>query len=233
MAGLMPSEESPEAKFDRLKKQLQDSILRDYPNPERKGCPGGAVLRELAVRPLDRAVEEDPHWHHVTHCSECYREFLAFNQSFRSAAKEQRPMLVWSTAVAAVALIVAGLVGMQQGWILPKRPQNAELAYVKRTIVVPSGERSASAAEDRPISLERLPVDLTVELPIGSKAGTYELQLKMHDRVIISAGGNAEIRNGTTAFTARMNLSDIEPGDYSMVIRQVSQDWNLYPVIVR
>ncbi len=75
----MPPEESPEAKFDRLKKQLQDSILRDYPNPERKGCPGDDVLKELAERPLDQAVEDDPHWHHVTHCSECYREFLALN----------------------------------------------------------------------------------------------------------------------------------------------------------
>ena len=58
----MPPEESPESKFDRLKKQLQDSILRDYPNPERKGCPGGAVLKELAERPLDRPVEDDPRW---------------------------------------------------------------------------------------------------------------------------------------------------------------------------
>ena len=48
----MPSEESPEARFDRLKRQLQDSILRDYPNPERTGCPGDAVLRRLAETPL-------------------------------------------------------------------------------------------------------------------------------------------------------------------------------------
>lgn len=78
----MPSEESPEAKFDRLKKHLQNSILRDYPNPERKGCPGGAVVREMAELPLTEGVEDDPHWHHVTHCAECYREFLAFNEAF-------------------------------------------------------------------------------------------------------------------------------------------------------
>jgi hypothetical protein len=67
----MPPDESPEFKFDRLKKQLQDAILRDYPNPESKGCPGGAALRELAERPLGQAVEDDPHWAHITHCSEC------------------------------------------------------------------------------------------------------------------------------------------------------------------
>ena len=69
-------EESPHARFDRLKKQLQDSILRDYPNPERQGCPGNAAVRELAHRPLDYSLEGSPNWQHLTHCSECYREFL-------------------------------------------------------------------------------------------------------------------------------------------------------------
>jgi hypothetical protein len=229
----MPPEESPEAKFDRLKKQLQDSILRDYPNPERKGCPGDAVLRELAVRPLGRAVEDDPHWHHITHCSECYRDFLAFNSAFRSEAKVWKARLAWGMAVAAVVLLVAVLVGVRQGFLFPKRPQNAELAYAKRTIIVPSTERSAGSGEQKPIFLDRLPLDLTIELPTGSKAGVYELQLKMNDRTVVSAGGNAEIQNGTTAFTARMNLSALDPGNYSMVIRQVPHDWNLYPVVVR
>src|SRR5436305_1310166 len=110
----MPPEESPEAKFDRLKKQLQDSILRDYPNPERKGCPGDAVLRELAVRPLGRAVEDDPNWHHITHCSECYGDFLAFNSAFRSEAKVRKARLAWGMAVAAVVLVVAVLVGVHK-----------------------------------------------------------------------------------------------------------------------
>src|SRR5947207_5601901 len=102
----MPSEESPEAKFDRLKKQLQDSILKDYPNPERRGCPGDAVLRELAARPLDRPVEDDPHWQHITHCSECYGEFLAFNSEVRQRAKARKVRLGWASAGVAAALTV-------------------------------------------------------------------------------------------------------------------------------
>jgi len=98
---------------------------------------------------------------------------------------------------------------------------------------VPSTERSAGSGGEKPIFLDRLPLDLTIELPTGSKAGPYELQLKINDRMVVSAGGNAEIQNGTTAFTARMNLSQLEPGNYSMVIRQVPHDWNLYPVVVR
>jgi hypothetical protein len=55
----MHPEESPEAKYDRLKRKLQDSILSQYPNPERKGCPGSAVLENVATRYSDESVEGD------------------------------------------------------------------------------------------------------------------------------------------------------------------------------
>ena len=229
----MPPEESPESKFDRLKKQLQDSILRDYPNPERKGCPGGPVLRELAERPLDRPVEDDPHWQHITHCSECYGEFLAFNGAFRQQTRARRARAGWGVAVAAVAIVIVVLVGFNQKSIFQNRPQNAELAWVNDTVVVPSETRSGTAGDQKPIYLKRLPLRLTFELPIGSKAGTYELQLKMNERTVITTGGEAEIRNGTTAFFAKIDLSKFAPGSYSMVIRQVPNDWNLYPVVLR
>ena len=69
-------DESPRKRFERLQKQLQDSILRNFPNPERLGCPGRSSLQELARRPMDEDIEGDRNWQHVTHCSECYREFL-------------------------------------------------------------------------------------------------------------------------------------------------------------
>src|SRR5580658_2254645 len=98
----MPPEESPESKFDRLKRQLQDTILRDYPNPERKGCPGDPVLRELADRPLEDSLEEDPHWQHITQCSECYREFLGFRAKLKQRAKARGAKIGVAAAVAAV-----------------------------------------------------------------------------------------------------------------------------------
>ena len=50
---------------------------------------------------------------------------------------------------------------------------------------------------------------------------------------MLSTGGTAEIHNGTTAFTVKINLADFEPGNYTMVVRQVPHDWNLYPVVIR
>lgn len=227
----MPSEQSPEAKFDRLKKQLQDSILRDYPNLERKGCPGDAVLRELAERPLEQAVEDDPYWHHITHCSECYREFLGFNNAFRERAKVRRARVGW--AVAAVVLVVGVLVALRQGSIFPKRPQNAELAWVKKTVDIPSVTRAPEAGEPQPIVLDRQPQELTVQLPIGSKAGEYQLQLKRSDNPVVSTAAEAKITNGTTTFTVKLDLSHVAPGNYSIVVRQVPFEWNYYPVVIR
>ena len=122
----MPSEESPEAKFDRLKKQLQDSILRDYPNPERKGCTDGAVLKELAGRTLDEPIEDDPHWQHVTHCSECYRDFLALNLEFRRQAKTRHQLRLGMAVAILVVLAASVLFALRQGAFFSQRPQNAE-----------------------------------------------------------------------------------------------------------
>ncbi len=229
----MPSEESPEARFDRLKRQLQDSILRDYPNPERRGCPGDAVLRRFAETPLDHSIEEDPHWEHVTHCSECYREFLAFNNAFRARVKARRVRIGWAAAVVAAVAVLAVVFGVGRRVFSPERPQNAELAYVKETVDIPSMQRSANSEEGKPIVLQRKPLELTVNLPIGSKAGRYELELKNGQQTLLSTSANAAIHNGTTSFTAKVDLSRFDPGTYKMFVRQPPFDWNYYPVVIR
>lgn len=231
----MPPEELPEAKFARLRKQLQDSILREYPNPEREGCPGDGVLKELATRPLDRRVEDDPNWHHVTHCSECYREFLGFATEHRQRAKVRRLWVV-SAAAAALVIIGAAIVFIVRHGVGRQEPRmHAELAYRHRTVDIPAVTRSAEGSSEskQPILLEREPLELTVQLPVGSKAGRYQFQLRRGDNPVISAGGDASMRGGTTSFTVRTDLSQLQPGSYSMYVRQPPWDWNYFPVVVR
>jgi hypothetical protein len=230
----MPAEELPEAKFDRLKKQLQDSILRDYPNPTRKGCPEGAVLNELAARPLDETIEDDPHWHHVTHCSECYRQFLAINTEFRRQAKARRARERWRLAIATAVVIAIGVFfAIRQSTFFSPRPQNAELAYSKQVVDIPSMLRSVDGGVTKPIILERKRVELTIQLPIGSKAGAYEFQLRSGDQPVISTSAEATIRSGTTTFIVKLDLSKLETGTYSMYVRRVPWDWTYYPVEIR
>jgi hypothetical protein len=69
--------ESPEQKWNRVQKKLQNAILTSYPNPNREGCPGEEAIFELAKRAADfTRLEGNEHWEHVTHCSPCYKEYL-------------------------------------------------------------------------------------------------------------------------------------------------------------
>jgi hypothetical protein len=232
----MPRPESPDSQFDRLKSQLQDSILGDYPNPERKGCPGETVLKELATRPLDDSLEGDPHWHHVTHCSECYREFLGLRAELRRKAKARLAKIGVASAAAA-ALIAAGVFLAVRESNPPKRPQSAELVFRQRIVDLQGRAmtRSEEGKEDtKPIVLQREPEALTVRLPFGSREGAYEIQIaKSADHPLLSASGEAMVANGTTSLSAKMDLSRLEPGNYFICLRRLPWDWTCYPVVIR
>ena len=80
--------ESPEEKYGRLQNEIQGAILRSYPNPDRRGCPGDSVVRTLAMNP-DNITDEDENdeqcaWYHITHCSPCYASFLTLRNAGRS-----------------------------------------------------------------------------------------------------------------------------------------------------
>src|SRR5947209_14693760 len=171
----MPPDESPKAKYERLQRRFQEEVLTKYPNPERKGCPGDAALRSLAARPLTESVDSNPAWQHVTHCSECYREFLGFQSAFSRIRRIRHESIRWGLAAAALVLALAVLY-VNRGFIFEsKRPQNAELAYLPRTINIESMTRSLSAGgEKKPLYLNRDREALTIQLPVGSRAGQYE-----------------------------------------------------------
>lgn len=231
----MSRHESPDSQFDRLKRQLQDSILHEYPNPERKGCPGDPVVKELAARRLDDTLEQDPRWHHIIHCSECYREFLGFRAEF-----QPRPTVRWAkigvAAAVAAVLIAAGVLLAIRGSNRP-RPQNAELVFRPRIVDLQGRATTRSEEgkeETKPLVLEREPEALTIRLPFGSREGGYEVRIaKSADQPLLSAAGDAKVDKGTTDLTAKMDLSKFEPGNYFICVRRVPWDWTCYPVVVR
>lgn len=230
----MPPEEPTEARYERLKKELQASILRDYPNPDRKGCPGDHVVRAFAARPLSESIEGDPNWHHVTHCAECYREFLAFGESARRRSTSQK-RLVWGLVAAAVlALVIYS--GVRYFRILvPERPQIAELQYRKTVVDIESMTRAGeNPGEKKPILLEREPKELTVRLPIGSRSGTYEFQIRDQvGKAIVATQAEAAISDGATELTVKVDLSTFVSGSYSMHVRRIPFDWAYYPVVIQ
>ena len=231
----MPPDESPKAKYERLQRRLQQEILTKFPNPQRKGCPGTIPLRSLAGKPLTEATEGDPVWEHVTHCSECYREFLEFQAALAGKRRLRREAVRWGIAAAALAMALV-VVHAKRGDIFgSKRPQNAELAYNPQTIDIESMSRSvAGGGEKQPYYLNRGRDALTVHLPIGSPPGEYEFRLRSaSDGMILTKSAPAGIDHGVTSFRLNIDIASLRPGQYKMEVREVPFDWQYYPVVVR
>src|SRR5262245_66235885 len=97
-----------------VKRVLQEALLRNYPNPERKGCRGSEILREMAEAEFP---DEHPFWdEHVSHCSPCYREFLELRGVVR--AREGRDRRNKRLSIAAAVVLVIGV-----GWVYLVRRQ--------------------------------------------------------------------------------------------------------------
>ncbi len=79
----------------------------------------------------------------MTYCSECYREFLDFRLKQKGHAKRRSLLIGWGVAAAILALAVGLFFARRQRNALgPERPQNAEVAYHKRTIDIPPMTRT-------------------------------------------------------------------------------------------
>jgi hypothetical protein len=78
--------ETPEQKWSRVQEKIQEAILTSYPNPNRDGCLDGDGLADLARRAAELGtLEGDDGWEHVTHCSPCYKEYLAARDQVRKS----------------------------------------------------------------------------------------------------------------------------------------------------
>ena len=85
------------------------ALLREFPNPERVGCPDATLLKGIASHKVPLA-QADPWLDHLTSCSPCYRDFSQFREAFR-----RRRIRILVAVVAGVLLAVA-----VSGWALLK-----------------------------------------------------------------------------------------------------------------
>src|SRR6266446_5696241 len=61
-----------------LERAMARVVMTQFPNPERKGCPGATVLRAIATK---RICMRDPAIEHVGRCSPCFRELTAMRRA--------------------------------------------------------------------------------------------------------------------------------------------------------
>jgi hypothetical protein len=208
----------------RILDLLGRGLSRDFPNPQRVGCPDSALLRRIALRRVPLS-EADRWLNHFSSCSPCFQEFT----QFRKQAVERRRTQVW---LAAAAVFIFAVVG----WFwLRSRPSGQTSA----TVVLDLRERSLArgeiptGAKDVALEIPRSARHLIVDLPIGSNEGSYDLALLNEAGDEVSrATGTARLEDHVVILRADIDIRNLSPGLYFIGLRQLGPEWSRYPTRV-
>ncbi len=107
------------------------------------------------------------------------------------------------------------------------------------TVVLDLRERSVARggnpADTKQLALEiqRTAKHLIIDLPIGSKEGSYDLTLlnEAGDE-IVRATGTATLENQIVILRADIDIRNVSPGFYLLGVRQPGLEWSRYPTRV-
>src|SRR5215471_823037 len=200
-------------------------LLRDFPNPQRIGCPGPDILRKIASHEMP--LSEAEKWlDHLTSCSPCYADFKRFQEALEW--RRRRVLLV-----AAAGVLVAAAV---TGWALLHR-WSANLSA--QTAILDLRDRSISRGTEAnpgepPLEISRRVSHVKIYLPLGSSDGYYGVRISgSQDRVLFSTNGIASTQQGITSLVVDVNLSSASPGVYLLQLGKAGSGWASYPLRVK
>ena len=200
-------------------------LLKEFPNPNRVGCPGSDVLKGIASRAMPLS-EADKWLDHLGSCSPCYRDFLQFQSAHR--ARRKQTLL----AIAASILVIASLAG----WAVLR---NQKPSSVAQTAVLDLRNRSVSRGGEShpvepPLEINRAVKQLTVYLPLGSTDGPYEIRIATTaGGAVFTTTGVASLKDGITSLEATADLSAASPGQYVLQVRRPDSESTSYPLMLR
>jgi hypothetical protein len=226
LSGLSLSTESQSNAADkRLLDILRQGLATEFPNPERIGCPGNALLKGIAQGRVS-LTEAEPWLDHLGSCSPCFQEFKELRGQ---SAIQRRRVLAW-VATAAVLLFVVG------GWLWVRARHSVEATDVA---VIDLRERSLTRGQSQsetgqaPLEIPRSAKHLVLDLPIGSKEGPYDVGLLTDtgDQILL-ATGMAEQHDHIMGLRVDVDLTSIPSGEYSLGVRQPSLQWTRFPIRV-
>jgi len=202
---------------------LTQGLSREFPNPQRVGCPGSAVLRGIAFRKL-RLAEVEPWLEHLGSCSPCFHDFTELR---KQAASQRRRTQVWLAAVAVLIFAVAGWLWMRTR----QSVQPSETAVLDlRELSVGRGQ-NPTQTDQRPLEIQRSAKHLIIDLPIGSKEGTYDIAILSESGAqILGATGTAQFQDHIVSLRADVDVSGIQPRLYFLALRQPGMEWTRYPL---
>jgi hypothetical protein len=207
----------------RILDLLDKGLSRDFPNPQRIGCPGPPILKSIALHRLPLA-EADPWLEHFSSCSPCFQEFSEIR---KQAAGQRRQTQMWLAAAAMVLLAVAGWM-----WVR-SRPTGQSAAVVVLDLRVRSRARGENPSETSqpPLEVPRSAKSLNLELPIGSNEGAYDVALlNPSGAELFRTSATARLEDHIVVLRANVDFAGLSSGSYFLGVRQPGLEWTRFPI---
>ena len=207
---------------DRILDVLSQGLAAEFPNPERVGCPGSAILEGIASHKIHLAEAEK--WlDHLGSCSPCFQEFA----TIRGKLRKRRVLGLGGGLAIVLAAISLWLV-------LHPQSVNVQDEVATLDLRVYSAERGQPDSSNRPpLVIPHAVKHLILYLPIGSKEGTYELALlKEPGGELVRTTGVARLENHVVMMRTNVDVSGVPPGSYFLGLRP-GLEWTRFPVRVR
>jgi hypothetical protein len=100
-----------------------------------------------------------------------------------------------------------------------------------------SAARSAEPADSNsnvtPAEIRRGLLVLTIQLPVGSDAGSYEVQIRdSNQQPIRTATAQAAIESAITKVRINLDTRSIQPGEYEIAWRFGDFGWRRHPISI-
>jgi hypothetical protein len=207
------------------------------------------MLRQILKK---RISMRDPAVDHVGSCSPCFSELTEMRQAL------DRRNLVWAMGTAGAAVLVLAIVAyfaflrvnatasqdaVQPGAAavtpksddsIPSPPATQALLDLRNFSATRSVQPSGSTSYVPPVEIPRGFLAITVRLPIGSEAGSYEVEIRKPNQPAIQiANATATIENGITTMIINMDTASIQPGEFEFAWRMANFTWRTHPVVIR
>jgi len=221
-----PDDKLSRSEEQRLLELGRRVFAEHFPNPARSGCPSQDTLKAMAFRSKRLATVGLP-VQHLTICSPCFQDYSRYQRQ----ARNQK--ILQGALAAALAIVVIGaavLVGTSRGWF--QRPAGPLIAATLDLRPL-SPIRGQGTPEGAVLTLPRGRLQVTVQLPVGSDDGTYDVAVSQVGRVLQSFQGVARNQAGVTTLTVQMDLRSLESGRYAFGVRRIGSAWQEYPLRVR
>jgi hypothetical protein len=221
-------DESQEQKYNRIADSVQKSILRDYPNPNREGCPGDAAVRQVAAR---TELRKDEFWQHITHCSPCYAEFLRYKNELRDHGK--RRLHTRRSALIAASVMVAAAGGASVFLLRERQIYNVDWDLESQKTFRGLNADKMEGPSGPPLSAPAARLHISLEMRKDSPPGQYVVQLWKTMEAPPLFSKTVQISAASARVTIDADLTDATPGSYTLGVRRSAEaSWRYFPVTV-